>query len=293
MGFLRKTLKDFGEDRCMDLSAALSYYTIFAIGPLLVMVISILSLVFDREIVTGQIFDQMAGWFGTEGAETLREIVQKTYKPQASFWAAVISGCLLLYAATGIFMQIQSALNFIWSVRPKPKSNLLRMLRDRLQSFGLLLAVGFLLTVSLLMHTLLAVIGRYFENTLPMSAAVMGIVSYAASLLVYAALFAIIFKVLPDVRIRWSHALRGGFVTAFLFAIGQALIAFYLSQSKMVSVYGTAASFLIFIVWVNYSSAILYFGAEFTKNDLQRREGRIQPTAHAVLMERKEKAEAA
>jgi membrane protein len=293
MGFLKKTFKDFGDDRCMDLSAALSYYTIFAIGPLLVMVISILSLVFDREIVTGQIFEQMAGWFGAEGARTLQEIVQKTYRPAASFWAAVISGLLLIYAATGIFMQIQSALNFIWSVKPKPKRNLQRMLRDRLQSFGLLLGIGFLLTVSLLMHTLLAVLGRYFETYLPMSAAVMGIASYGASLLVYAALFAIIFKVLPDVRIRWRYALRGGMVTAFLFAVGQALIAFYLSQSKMVSVYGTAASFLIFIVWVNYSSAILYFGAEFTKNDLTRCEGQVRPAAYAVLIERKEKAEAA
>ena len=263
---LRQAITEFLTDHGMKLSAALSFYTIFSIGPVLIIIISLAGIFYGRDAVQGKIYYQIRGLVGDQAAVQIQEIIQNIEKSQLSTSGAVVGLVVLLIGATGVFTEIQDSINFIWSVRAKPKRGWLKLLLNRLLSFSLIVSTGFILMVSLGVHALVDVLHE--KLTLMFDKEMVFIFEGANYIILFAVisgLFAIIFKVLPDAAIHWRDAFIGSSFTAVLFLIGKFLIGFYLGNSSIGITYGTAASVIIILLWVYYSSIILYFGAEFTK----------------------------
>jgi membrane protein len=289
---LKHTALAFSEDNAFKLSASLSYYTIFALGPLLIIIISLAGIFFGKDAVEGKIYQELYGLVGSDAALQIQEIISNAQHSHATSIGAVIGIIILFIGATGVFTEMQGSINFIWSVRAKPKKGWLKYLGNRLLSFSLVIGLGFVLLVSLIINALLTLLSDrlvklfphytiYFFNT----------VNTIIILAVITGLFAVIYKVLPDAIISWKDALIGAAFTAFLFLIGKFLIGYYLGRSNMGITYGTAASIVILLTWVYYSSLILYFGAEFTKiYALHSGEG-IRPKQTAVFIIKRETKE--
>ncbi|MEJ7685211.1 MAG: YihY/virulence factor BrkB family protein [Segetibacter sp.] len=250
----------------MKLSASLSYYTIFSIGPLLVIIISLSAVFYGREAVQGKLYGQISGLIGSDAAIQIQEIIKKSQHANRGFIGTIIGTVILVVGATGIFTEIQDSINYIWSLRAKPKRGIIKFLINRLLSFSLIVSLGFLLLVSLVVSALLDVLSDrltlYFPHT---TIYVFYVLNLIIILIIISVLFAIIFKVLPDGKIKWKDAFIGAGFTAVLFLIGKAGIGFYLGRANLGATYGTAASVIIILTWVYYTSIILYFGAEFTK----------------------------
>jgi membrane protein len=263
---LRQALSDFLDDRGMKLSASLSYYTIFSIGPVLVIVISLAGIFFGREAVQGKIYYQINGLVGNEAAIQIQEIIQNIQKSQLGASGALVGAIILIFGATGVFTEIQDSINFIWSVKAKPKKGWLKLIINRLLSFSLIVTFGFLLMVSLAVHALVDVLfeklTRLFNDA---TVYLFMVFNYVFLFIIITLLFTIIFKVLPDAKIRWKDTIIGSAFTSVLFLIGKFLISFYLTNSNVGVTYGTAAAVIIILLWVYYTSIILFFGAEFTK----------------------------
>jgi membrane protein len=262
----RQAISDFIDDNGLKLSASLSYYTVFSLGPVLVIIISLAGIIFGRDAVRGKLFYQLNGLVGTQAAKQVQDIIQNIEQTQLSTSGVVIGVIILVVGATGVFAEIQDSINYIWSLKAKPKQAWLKLLINRLVSFSLVISFGFILMVSLAVHAITDLlyerIARVFNDaTLILFQAF----NYIFLFLVISTLFAIIFKVLPDGRIRWKDAYVGAFFTAVLFLVGKFLIGFYLGKSNVGMMFGTAASIIIVLLWVYYSSIILFFGAEFTK----------------------------
>ncbi|GHB75953.1 YihY/virulence factor BrkB family protein [Persicitalea jodogahamensis] len=278
----------FMDDQGMKLSAALSYYTIFSLAPMLLVMISVLSIFFGRDAIQGQVFDQINGLVGSEAASQLQEILKNASLSDKSGVAAAIGIGTLLIGATGVFAEIQSSINYIWSIEARPEKGWLKYLKTRLLSFSLILTLGFLLLVSLGVNALLDLLGQSLEKYFSEASVIFFYtLNLGISLLVITTLFAVIFKVLPDGKIRWKECFVGAAFTAILFGIGKFGISFYIGQSNLGATYGTSASIIILLLWVYYSSIILYFGAEFTKIYANSDGTHIQPAAHAVLIEKR------
>lgn len=286
---IRETIKDFRSDKCSNLAASLAYYTLFSLAPLLLIVVAVASLFFGNTEVQQAIHDQALNLFGTEGAEWITTMVQNAYAPKESLQASFIGILVLLVGATSVFTHIQDSLNTIWSVKPKPKRNIVKMLRDRVLSFSMILVVGFLLLVSLLLSTALSALAEYLKNRLPdISVVLMQIFEAGVSFAIIAALFALMFKFLPDAKITWSDVRAGAVVTALLFAVGKNLIGLYLGSSSVASGYGAAGALVVVLVWVYYSSLIFFLGAEFTQVYARNYGARIVPADYAVQIVRTE-----
>lgn len=277
----REALREFFQDKCMHLAAALSYYTIFSLAPLLIVVIAVAGLAFGREAVSGEVVAQIRHLVGDQGARAIEQMIRSAYEPRAGVVATVAGLVTLFIGATTVFIQLQSALDSVWNIRPKPRRAFFKMLRDRVLSFGVLLGVGFLLLVSLVLNALLTVLSQFVARYLPFSELFLRGVDAAASLGVSTLLFAMIFKFLPDARIRWRDTWVGAFVTALLFGVGRIAIGVYLGHSHVSTTFGAAAALVIVILWVNYSSLILFFGAEFTQVYARRFGADISPKPYA------------
>ena len=263
---LQSAGNEFVDDNATKLSASLAYYTILSIGPLLLVVITILGLFYKKADVTTRIFYQLGEMVGKSGAEQLKSILDNISKQSHTTLFVIIGIVVLIFGATGIFTEIQGSINYIWSIKSKPKKSWLKYLTDRLLSFSLIIGIGFLMLVTLIINVLIdALTGRLqyhlgFVNV--MFAKGINIVLLFAMVAFF---FAIIYKVLPDAEIAWKDAFVGSTFTAVLFIAGKFLISFYLGSSASVNTYGAAASIIILLSWIYYSAIILYFGAEFTK----------------------------
>ncbi|MEH1888241.1 MAG: YihY/virulence factor BrkB family protein [Nostoc sp.] len=279
---LQETFKEWSEDKASRLAAALAYYTIFSIAPLLIIVIAIAGVVFGEDAARGQIVGQIQGLVGKDGAQFIQTAIQNANKPQTGALASIISVVVLLVGATGLFTELQDSLNTIWEVKAKPGRGVNNMIRLRFLSFAMVIGIGFLLLVSLVISTALAALVKYFGNILPGVDFLWRIVNFALSFSITTALFGLIFKVLPDVKITWNDVFIGSVITSFLFSIGRFLLGQYLGNGSFGSTYGAAGSLVVLLAWVNYAAQILFFGAEFTQVYARRYGSGIVPTKDAI-----------
>ncbi|MFD2521502.1 YihY/virulence factor BrkB family protein [Emticicia soli] len=287
--FAQEVFSEFSTDNATKLSASLSYYTIFSLAPMLVVIISVASIFYGREAIQGEVYGQINWLIGKEAAAQVEQLIKNARLSQKSGIAAIIGTGTLLVGATGVFAEIQDSINFIWSLKAKPKSGILKYLFNRLLSFSLILSLGFLLIVSLLINTFLDIFSQrlqvIFENV---TVYLFLFVNLLIVFSVITLLFATIFKVLPDGKIAWKDAFIGAGATAVLFMLGKFLIGYYLGQSTIMTTFGAAGSVVIILLWVYYSSTILFLGAEFTKVYTRHYGTPIQPNRNAVLLEKKE-----
>ncbi|MGD9725308.1 MAG: YihY/virulence factor BrkB family protein [Nitrospiraceae bacterium] len=291
-GMLKQTFTDWSNDKVPRLGAALAYYTIFAMVPLLVIIIAIIGLVFGQEAAQGYIIEQIAGLVGEQSANAIKDMIERANQPSTGVVATVVAVVTLLFGASGLFGQLQDALNSIWGVEPKPDRGIWGIIQDRFLSFMAVLGTGFLLLVSLVLSAALSAFGKWFGGWLPAPELVLQTLNLVISFAVITVLFAMMFKLLPDARIAWSDVWVGAAITALLFTIGKFLIGLYLGKSDVGSAYGAAGSLVILLVWVYYSAQILLFGAEFTQVYANTSGARIVPTDQAVATDPK-KARAA
>lgn len=286
---VNESFSEFLDDNALKLSAALSYYTVFSLAPLLLVIISLASFFLGKEAFQGELFGQISGLVGTQAAGQLQEIIKNAEVSNKTGTAAVIGVVTLVIGATGVFAEIQDSINYIWSIKAKPDKGWLQYLKNRFLSFSIIITLGFLLIVSLGVNTMVDLLSqrleRYFSGA---SVAIFSALNIALVIVVITALFTVIFKVLPDGYLRWKECIVGAAFTAFMFIIGKFAIGFYLGQSDLGATYGTSASIVILLTWVYYSSIILYFGAEFTKVYARSDGFAITPNAHAVLIDRHE-----
>jgi len=277
----KRTASAWSDANALRLSAALAYYSIFSIAPLLVLAVGIAGWFFGAEAVTGQLQDDLQGLMGGRAADVIQSMVKSTSRPSTSLLATVIGLVTLLIGASGVFGQLKDALNAIWSV--KVKSGGWRIyLRQQLLSFGMVLVIGFLLLVSFVLTTVLNAFSHWVEAILRLPSWVWGGAGVVLSLLVVTLLFALIFKVLPDVKIHWRHVWTGAAFTALLFEVGKFGLAFYLGRAGTTSSFGAAGSVVLILLWVYYASCIVLFGAEFTKEYALARGEKLLPTEYAT-----------
>ena len=282
---LKTTVFEWLDDQAPMLGAALAYYTVFSLAPLLIISIAIAGLVFGGEAAQGQIFDQLRGLLGDASGKAMEEIVQSaSAEPKTGVIATVIGFVTLLFGASGVFGQLQASLNIIWGVQPKPGRGILGIIRDRVLSFGFILVVGFLLLVSLLLTAAIAFVGKQFEAMVPGTEALIQLLNSILSLAVITLLFGMMFKILPDANIAWRDVWVGAFLTALLFTLGKFALGFYLGRSGVASSYGAAGSLIVLLVWVYYSSQIVFFGAEFTQVYANRFGSHVTPSSNAIAV---------
>jgi membrane protein len=261
----KEALWAWWNDNALRLGASLSFYTLFAIAPVLLVAIWIAGLVLGTVAVHAELVSQMEDLVGREGARAVEALLEGASRRPSGVFATIVGSITFLLAATGAFLELQAALNAIWRVAPNPSANLSAYVFDRLRSFGIVVAIGFLLMVSLVISATLAAANAWLDRRAPGWPLLWQAVNVAVSFFVTAALFALLFRFLPDVKLEWRHVATGSVVTAVLFSAGKFLIGLYLAQTTTASSYGAAASVMLLLLWVYYSSQILLFGAEFTR----------------------------
>ena len=280
---LKEAFRQWQADKASLLAAALAYYTVFSITPLLVIAIAIAGTVFGQENARGAILEQINELVGNQGAQAIETALANANQPQLSSLASTISVVVLLIGASGVFAQLQEALNTVWNVKAKPNGGIWQLIRKRLLSFGMVLAIGFLLLVSLILSAILSGIGNLEINLLPGFDPLWHWLNVAISFGLITLLFALIYKYLPDVKIRWKDVWVGAIMTALLFTLGKSLIGLYLGKGSLGSAYGAAGSLIVFLAWVFYSAQILLFGAELTQVYACKYGRQIRPDKHAEL----------
>lgn len=279
---VKQTFKDWSDDHAPRLGAALAYYTIFSIAPLLLIVIAIAGLWFDRQLAQEQIFGQIGGLVGENGAKAIEGIMKAADKPHAGMVATVVGIVTLLFGATGVFIQLQDALNTIWEVKPKPGRGIKGFIRHRVLSLAMVFGIGFLLLVSLVVSAGLAAAGKWLSGSMPGGEQLWQAINFIVSLAVFSCMFTLMFKYLPDVKVSWHDVWLGGVITAFLFALGKFTLGMYLGRSSVTSAYGAAGSLIIVLLWVYYSAQILFLGAEFTQVIANRFGKKLEPSENAM-----------
>jgi len=286
-GLLKNTFTEFDGDNAIKLSASLSYYTIFSLPPLCIIILYICGIFFGKEAVTGEFFGQINGLVGNDAAIQIQETIKNIELSDSNIFAAIFGGIMLLIGASGVFAEIQSSINFIWGLKAKPNKGVMKFIKNRLMSFSMIAAVGFLLLVSLMVNTVMDVLNArlvmYFPDATVYLFYILNILILFVSTTI---LFSIIFKTLPDGDIAWKDALIGSSFTSVFFMIGKFAIGFYLGNSTVATVYGAAGSVVIILVWVYYSAIILYFGAEFTKVYARMYGKKIIPNDYAVEIQK-------
>ena len=280
---VKKAVAGWWGDNVPRLGASLSYYTLFALAPMLVVAIAIAGLAFGPEAVRGEIVTQIRGLVGEDGARAVQAMLEGASKPSAGRLATVLGLLTFFIGATGAFLELQTALNAIWRVKPKESTNWLKeLVIQRFISFGLVIAVGFLLLVSLLVSAALSALHRYMGYRFPGFAEVWEAANVVVSFGVITLLFALVYRVLPDVKLAWRDVWLGAIVTSVLFTVGKFLIGLYLGTSGLASTYGAAGSVVVLLVWVYYSSQIVLLGAEFTRAWVEVNGERRRPMDHAT-----------
>lgn len=273
----------FWNDRCFKLCAALSYYTLFSLAPLLLMLIYFAVEIFKQAAFEGQVFYEIKGFIGPEAALQIQQIIQNAAIKDDSFWTIVVGLITLFIGATGVFLEIQDSINLIWQVKAKPQKGWLKMITNRLLSFSMIATMGFLLIVSLVINGLVEALGErlkiYFED---ITVFLVQVFNLCLTFAIITVLLGIIFKFLPDVKIKWKDVWAGAIFTAILFMLGRYAIGLYIDKVAPGSTYGAAGSLIVILVWVYYAAAILYFGAEFTQVYTEKHGRKIQPASYAV-----------
>jgi membrane protein len=261
---IQDTVVSWNDHEATTQSAALAFYTIFSLAPLLLVVIAVAGAAFGHDAVRGQIVLQFQDWMGHDAAAFVQDILRTTAKPAANRLAGLIGILTLVFGASGVFVQLQQSLNIIWSVAPKPGAALTSLLRKRVLSFAMILVIGFLLVVSLVLSAALTALGDYLERRFLLPVRALHVANILASFLLVTLLFALIYRLLPDVRLAWRDVFLGAAVTSVLFGAGKTLIGVYLGHSSAASAYGAAGSLVVLTSWVYYSACIFLLGAEFT-----------------------------
>lgn len=286
---LKQSFTGFSDDKITKLSGSLAYYTVFSMGPLLVVIISLCGIFLGREAIEGKVYEVLSGFVGSDTAAQLQQIIKNASISGKSTIAATIGVVTLLIGATTVFAEIQDSINSIWGLKPKPKRGWLKMIQNRFLSFSVIISLGFILLVSLAITGIIEAISGRLQAAYPdVTVIVFYCINLIISFSVITFIFAVIFRVLPDAQIRWKDVGIGAAVTAVLFMLGKFAISFYISKSNVGSTYGTAGSLVILLVWVYYSSIILYFGAEFTKAYAIAYGAPIHPNQYAVTMQQVE-----
>lgn len=262
---LSDAAKAYGEDKVSRLAAALAYYTLFSIAPLLVIAIGITGLVIGRNQAQSEIVAQIEDTAGPEVAEALADMITNVSQPGTSAAATVIGIVILMWGASQVLAQLQDAFNTIWQIKPAPDAGIWYTIQKRLISLAMVLTVGFLLLVSLVISTAVTAINQVLADNIALVGLALPLLDWITSLLIMAPLFALMFRYLPDTRVTWRDVGVGGLVTAVLFMVGKTLIGFYLAKSGAGSAYGAAGSLIVLLLWVYYSAQLLFFGAEITK----------------------------
>lgn len=280
----KKLLTSLNQDRIPTQSAALAYYTLFSLAPILLICISIAGVVFGEEAARGQILAQIGGLIGNEPALQIQQIIESANKPTAAMWARAISIFVLLFSASGVFSEIQAGLNLIWGVKADPAKGWFMLIKDRFLSFAMVLGAAFLLLVSLILSASLASLSAYISHFMGANVLRDLIISDILSFFIITHLFALMFKVLPDVKITWQEVWLGALFTALLFTLGKMLIGFYLTRFEVASVFGAAGSLIIILIWVYYSSQIFFIGAEITKILSIHKGKKVIPARNAILI---------
>lgn len=278
---LKQTATEFLDDKALRLSAALAYYSVFSLAPLLLIAIALAGAVFGETAVRGQLDDQLKGSLGATGALAVQDMVAHARKPEHNALMSVAGVVMLLFGAGGVFGQLKDALNAVWGVETKPGRGLKGLLKDRFLSFSMVLGTGFLLLTSMILTAALQATSTWVGNIAHLPTELWTAVSAVGSFALVSLLFAAIFKVLPDAKVQWRHVWVGAVFTAALFVAGKVAIAWYLGRESTSSSYGTAGSLALVLLWVYYSAIILLFGAEFTQVWANSQGGEIEPDADA------------
>jgi membrane protein len=280
-GVVREAGESWLDDRAPRIAAAIAFFTALSLAPLLVIALSITGAVYGPEVARGEVSGKLTGLVGEQAAAAVEEIIKNAHGPGAGAISIAISLLTLLIGATGIFVELRAALNDIWKVRPKPGTPIRTFVRDRLASLVMVIAIGFLMLVSLILTTATEAIGRYVAGTVPGTRILVEIANLVALFSIEAFLFGLIFKLLPNAEISWRDVVTGALLTATLFSIGKYLIGTYLRYTGSLSGFGAAASLMAFLMWTYYSALVLIFGAEVTKVTAKRAGRSIKPTKNA------------
>lgn len=282
---LKETFTEFIDDNGIKLSAALSYYTFFALPPLLIIIISLSGFFFGEEAVRGELFGQINELVGNDTAIQIQEIIKNVKLSGSNTFATIIGAIILLIGASGVFAEIQDSINIIWGIKAKPKRGILKFLKNRLMSFSMIGSVGFILLVGLIINSLMDILSKNLATYFPQETIYL---FYTLNLLILfiiiTLLFTVIFKSLPDAKVALSDGIIGASFTALLFMIGKFAIGAYLGSSAIATWYGAAGSAILLLVWVYYSAIILYFGAEFTKVYAETHGQKIIPNEYSVKL---------
>jgi membrane protein len=284
---VKHTATEWIDQGLSRMGAALAFYTLFAIAPLFIIVLAIAGLWFGEAAARRELFSQVSGLVGSEGGDAIQALISAANRPKTGAWATVIAVVTLFVGATGVFVQLQDALNSIWGVRRAPGRGLRNFIKDRLLSFALIVGIGFLLLVSLVLSAGLSALGKYMVGLLPVQETLWQGINFVVSFGVITLLFAMIFKLLPDVKIAWRDVWIGAMLTALLFNLGKFLLGLYLGRSSVTSAYGAAGSLVIVLLWVYYSAQILFFGAKFTQLYASQYSSHLEPApgTGTVLLE--------
>lgn len=278
---LKNTVQGFSDDKITRLSAALSYVTIFSFAPFILVIINIGA--FFAQDVEGKLFAQLSSLLGNDVAKGLQEVVHNAEVADKSLLTTIIGIGVILFSATTVFASIQESLNTIWGIKPKPKKGWLKLIKNRLLSFSVIIALGFILLVTMSLSSIIGLLNERLMAYYPdVTVILFQVIGIALNIVFTSLVFLLIFKMLPDAKIKFRDVAIGAFITTLLFLIGQYAISIYLSSSNIASLYGAAASILLLLVWVYYSATIVYIGAEFTKAWADELGGKIYPDEYAV-----------
>jgi membrane protein len=289
---LKNSFIKYKKDDPIRLGGTTAYFTIFAIAPILIIIISIFGLIFEEQTISDKIYNELNVLIGSQGADFIKTIVQNFRETERDLLGTIIGVAVFLIASTTFFNVLQNSLNFIWRVRAKPKNNLFKSLKDRLLSFGLILSIGFILLVSLVIDAALSFLKDFLNNYLQNYTYILiRLLNFIISFGILTFVFALIYRFLPDTKIRWRVTWIGSVITAILFTIGKYLIGLILGASNINVMYGAAGSVVVFILWVFYSSIILFFGAEITQQYAEYYNYEIKPKNYAVQIEINEVSE--
>jgi len=282
---LKQIIDEWSEDKAPKLGAALSYYTIFSLAPLLVISIAVAGFLFGKEAAQGRIVYEIESLVGYEGAELIQTAIKNSSQTDAGILATVISLLTIIIAATAVFIELQDSLNTICKIKQKPGRAIKSFLKNRVLSFAMVVAVGFLLLVSLILSAAISALNEYVGEFFSIPVFILQIINIVLSLFVIFALFSMVYKILPDAELSWKDVRIGALVTTILFVIGKYLIGLYLGSSAVSSTFGAAGSLAILLVWIYYSAQILFLGAEFTYVYATRFGSGIHPSEFAVKLE--------
>ncbi len=261
---LKETYNQWSGHQAPRLGASVAFYSLLSFAPLLILATAVIAIVFGETSAQGALVDEARQLIGNRGAETVQGLLKNAQKPSTGVFASVVAFATLLFGASGVFTELQDALNLMWDVKPKEGGGVMSIIKQRIFSFGMVLSIGFLLLVSLMVSTALAFVGHAFGQIFPLPNFFLHAINFAVSFLVVTVLFSLMFRYVPAAKISWRDALLGGTVTALLFSVGKLLLGLYLGKASVGSTYGAAGSLVAVIVWIYYSAQIFFFGAEFT-----------------------------